>query len=57
MGDFMKDDKQTINCSVYDCKHCNVDDNKCVLKEIKEANCNHNNDKEATMCDSYKKRK
>ncbi len=57
MGDFMKDDKQTINCSVYDCKHCNVDDNKCVLKEIKVANCNHNNDKEATMCDSYKKRK
>lgn len=53
----MKDEKQVINCSVYDCKHCNVDDKKCELKEIRVANCSSENDKEATMCDSYKKRK
>lgn len=49
--------KQTIKCNVYDCKHCNVDDITCNLKEIKVASCNHNNNKQSTMCDSYKARK
>lgn len=53
----MKEDTQSIKCSVYDCEHCNCDFNMCRLKEIKVSNCANNKDKESTMCDSFKKRK
>lgn len=53
----MKKDKQTIKCNVYDCKHCDIDIEYCNLNEIKVCNCNHNKEKESTMCDSYVKRK
>ncbi len=48
---------QMIKCDVFDCKHCNCDDKVCNLKEIKICNCSHDENKEATMCDSYKTRK
>lgn len=51
-----KEERQTINCTVYDCKHCNCDDSCCELNEIKVCNCGDDEKKEATMCDSYKKR-
>ena len=51
------DKKQTIKCNVYDCKYCNVDNIICNLKEIKISNCNHNSNKESTMCENYKARK
>lgn len=53
----MKKDKQTIKCDVYDCRHCDCEEECCNLKEIKVSNCSSNEDKEATMCDSYKRRK
>ena len=46
--------KQNIKCNVYDCKFCDVDKISCNLKEIKISNCNHKNNKDSTMCDSYK---
>lgn len=52
----MKKD-QKIKCDVFDCKHCDCNNNCCVLKEIKVRNCNNDRDKESTMCDSYKSRK
>lgn len=48
----MKKD-QTIKCNVYDCKHCDVDNITCSLKEIKISSCNKN----LTMCSNYKARK
>lgn len=53
----MKKETQKIECNVFDCKHCNCDDCVCNLKEIKICHCAHNEDKESTMCDSYKQRK
>ena len=53
----MKKKDQKINCEVFDCNYCNCDDCKCELEEIKVCNCSNNENKEATMCDSYKKRK
>jgi len=53
----MKKDKQTIKCDVYDCRHCDINDNCCNLKEIKVSNCSSNKGKEATMCASYDVRK
>lgn len=53
----MKDNEQTIKCSVHDCKHCDCDDNKCKLDKIKVCNCNGDGGKETTMCDSYKEKK
>lgn len=53
----MKKDKQNIKCDVYDCMHCDIEYTCCNLKEIKVSNCNNNQDKESTMCDSYDKRK
>ena len=47
---------QKIACTVHDCKHCNCDEDCCLLKEIKVCNCKDTSDKEATMCDSYNKR-
>lgn len=48
---------QQIKCDVYDCRFCDTDTISCSLKKIKVSNCNHNNNKEATMCDSFKRRK
>ncbi len=47
---------QKIKCNVYDCSHCNCDNDECKLTEIKVCNCNDDENKEATMCDSYKNR-
>lgn len=52
-----KKDDQKIACTVYDCKHCDCDHDSCKLKEIKVCCCDSEHEKEATMCDSYKKRK
>lgn len=49
----MEENRQTIKCDVYDCKHCDCDNVCCNLNEIKVSNCNNNNNKESTMCDSY----
>lgn len=51
------DNMQKIKCDVYDCAHCNCDDKICKLHEIMISNCENAPKKEATMCDSYKKRK
>ncbi len=48
-------EKQKINCSVYDCKYCDVMKDLCNLKQIKVACCRADNTKESTMCDSYEK--
>ena len=50
------DNKQTIDCTVHDCKYCNCECNKCKLKCIKVANCKGDGTKETTMCADYKKR-
>lgn len=52
----MRKDKQIINCEVHDCMYCDCVNDACCLKEIKVSNCNHKNNKESTMCDSYMKR-
>lgn len=52
----MKKENQKIKCDVHDCRHCNCDDDCCILDEIKVCNCNNNEDKESTMCDSYDKK-
>ena len=48
-------EKQTIKCTVHDCKHCNCDKEECKLDEIKVCHCNPDKEKKATMCDNYKK--
>ncbi len=48
-------EKQKINCTVYDCKFCDVMNDACQLKQIKVACCHGDSEKESTMCDSYKK--
>lgn len=50
------DNKQTIDCTVHDCKYCNCECNKCKLNCIKIANCKGDGTKETTMCADYKKR-
>lgn len=52
-GDIM----QKIKCDVYDCMNCNCDKQQCKLNEIKVCSCATEETKEATMCNSYKKRK
>jgi len=54
-GDFMKE-KQIIHCTVYDCTFCNDIENFCQLNEIKVCHSVKKSKKEATMCDSFKKR-
>lgn len=49
-------EKQQINCTVHDCKHCNYEKDQCKLEQIKVCNCMNEKEKEATMCDNYKKR-
>ena len=56
-GGIYMEKNQTIKCNVYDCKHCDVDNIVCNLKEIKVSNSSHNLNKESTMCASYKTRK
>lgn len=46
---------QKINCTVYDCKHCDVMNDSCMLNQIKVACCRANDEKESTMCDNYVK--
>lgn len=46
---------QKINCTVYDCKHCDVMKDACKLKQIKVACSKANDEKESTMCDNYVK--
>ncbi len=53
----MKKKDQKIGCSVYDCKHCNCEEDSCKLKEIKVSNCKGSGEKETTMCDSYQQKK
>lgn len=48
--------EQTINCSVYDCKHCDCECDMCKLKKVKICNCHGDGEKETTMCDSYKEK-
>ncbi len=55
LGDKMKKE-QTINCSVYDCKHCDCECDMCKLKKVKICNCHGDGEKETTMCDSYKEK-
>jgi hypothetical protein len=47
---------QSILCSVYDCIHCNREDEYCQLEKIKICDHEGHESKEATMCDSYDKR-
>lgn len=49
-----KKENKHIACTVKDCKYNNSECNHCILDKIKVCNCNYGNDKEATMCDSYK---
>lgn len=52
-GNYMKNQK--INCTVYDCKHCDVMNDACKLNQIKVACCRATDEKESTMCDNYVK--
>ena len=51
-GNFMR---QKIKCDVYDCRHCDIMNEACALKEIKVGRCKEDKAKESTMCDSYDK--
>ena len=55
MGDNMNK-KQSIDCSVHDCKYCDCSCDKCKLNCIKVCNCGHDETKENTMCDSFRKK-
>jgi len=52
-GMFME--RQKIKCDVHDCMHCNCDKDVCLLKKIKVSSSSPLEEKEATMCASYKK--
>ena len=45
MGDNMNK-KQSIDCSVHDCKYCDCSCDKCKLNCIKVCNCGHDETKE-----------
>ena len=50
----MKQDRNKhIHCDVQDCKYNHCDSNYCKLNEIKVCSCAPQEEKEATMCDSY----
>lgn len=51
-----KSDNQTIKCNVHDCMHNDCSCNCCDLDEIKVCSCSHEEKKEATMCDNYKRK-
>lgn len=46
----------SIGCTVYDCEHCNCNEDVCQLDKIKVCHCKNTEEKEATMCDSYQKK-
>ena len=50
------ENKQCIKCDVHNCKHCDCNCDCCTLREIKVCTCNDNENKEATMCDSYEEK-
>lgn len=52
-----KDKKQEIECEVFDCKYCDCNKCCCELGKIKVCSCSDEEEKEGTMCDSYKKKK
>ncbi len=54
MGDSME--RQIIHCSVHNCDFCDTQENTCELKEIKVCNCRESQHKEATMCDSFRRK-
>lgn len=56
MGKDNKMGKQAIECTVYDCRHCNYKDDYCELDKIKVCDRKGQDSKESTMCDSYDKR-
>ncbi len=51
-----RENKQKINCNVYDCKHCNCEMEVCKLPAINVASYGKGFEKTSTICDSYKKR-
>ncbi len=48
-----QDTNKHIHCDVQDCKYNHRDSNYCKLNEIKVCSCAPQEEKEATMCDSY----
>lgn len=52
-----RNDEQTIECYVYDCKYCDCTCDKCELEKIKVCNCSGCGKKETTMCNSYEPKK
>ena len=50
----MRDINKSIKCSVHDCMYCDIKSNSCTKKKIRICNCSLEDNKEATMCDSYK---
>ena len=48
-----QDTNKHIHCDVQDCKYNHCYSNYCKLNEIKVCSCAPQEEKEATMCDSY----
>ena len=56
-GDNMKSKKnQTIKCDVNNCSYNDIECEECTLDKIKVCNIDNSKRKEATICDSFKKR-
>lgn len=53
----MEKENKHIACTVTDCAYNNCECKHCTLDKIKICNCSCNEEKEATMCDSYKCKK
>ena len=52
----MEEKNKHIACNVSDCKFNNCECEHCTLEKIKVCSCSNEEEKEATMCDSYKKK-
>lgn len=52
----MEEKNKHIACDVEDCAFNNCECNHCTLEKIKVCSCSSEEAKEATMCDSYKKK-
>lgn len=50
----MEKENKHIKCDVKDCEYNNCECEHCTLDEIKVCSCAKEEEKEATMCDSYK---
>lgn len=48
--------RQKISCNVHDCHYCDRQNDMCQKDEIKVCHCTLEEEKEATMCDAYRKR-